>query len=177
MLCKAIIALGLFLISRASYAAEPLGQFPDLPAFKGTDYAPVRLQELGAPKVWVLYFSSVSCPVAQRYTGVLIDIEKSYAPRGAQFVAVNVSPADSVMDMAQYALEYGVRFPVVKDTHGEAAKQLGITRTPEVAVLDAEWRLLYRGRRPVPPGGRAAQGHAERSSDCAGRGAGRQAGV
>src|SRR4029079_1953246 len=34
----------------------------------------------------------------------------------------------------------------VKDLSGECAKALGITRTPEVVVLNAEHRICYRGR-------------------------------
>ena len=40
--------------------------------------------------------------------------------------------------MANQAVEYGVEFPFVKDADCKVADALGVTRTPEVAVLDAK---------------------------------------
>jgi hypothetical protein len=48
--------------------------------------------------------------------------------------------------MAQQAIDFGVEFPLVKDTDGSCVKALGVQRTPGVAVLDSELRLVYRGR-------------------------------
>ena len=39
-----------------------------------------------------------------------------------------------------------LRFPVVKDEDHEACAALGIDRVPQVALLDARHRLVYRGR-------------------------------
>lgn len=126
--------------------AAEIGAVVQVPSFKDIRYLPRTLDDLGKHKACLLYFFSNTCPVAQRYTGVLLELEKVYAPQGVQFVAVNASPADSIMDMAQYGLDYGITFPIVKDTHGDVSRALGITRTPEVALLDADHRLVYRGR-------------------------------
>ena len=117
-----------------------------LPELKDIRYLTRAWKDLGDHEYRVLYFFGNTCPLAQRYTGVMVELEQAYASKGVQFVAVNVSPADTIMDMAQYALDYGVTFPVLKDTRGDAARALGVTRTPEVAVLDKEGKLRYRGR-------------------------------
>src|SRR5262249_3190298 len=63
-----------------------------------------------------------------------------------QFLSVNVAPDDSIPQLAQQAIDFGVEFPFVKDSDGSAAKALGVERTPEVVILDAGRRLRYRGR-------------------------------
>ena len=68
------------------------------------------------------------------------------AARGVQFVAVNAAADDSIVQMAEQAIEFGIQFPFVKDADGSCARALGIERTPEVAVLDSQKRLRYRGR-------------------------------
>ena len=50
------------------------------------------------------------------------------------------------MEMASFALENELRFPVVKDEDHEVCAALGIDRVPQVALLDAGHRLVYRGR-------------------------------
>ena len=63
-----------------------------------------------------------------------------------QFVAVNAAEEDSLVAMATQAVQHDVEFPFVKDFDGVCAGALGVTRTPEVVVLDGEKRLRYRGR-------------------------------
>src|SRR6266540_6218002 len=48
--------------------------------------------------------------------------------------------------MATQAVQLEMEFPFVKDFGGHCARALGVHRTPETVVLDAEKRLRYRGR-------------------------------
>jgi hypothetical protein len=48
--------------------------------------------------------------------------------------------------MASQAIEFQAPWAFIKDYDAQVAGMLGITRTPEVAVLDSEYRLIYRGR-------------------------------
>src|SRR5262249_31578701 len=73
-------------------------------------------------------------------------MEREYRAKGVQFVAVNVGPDDTIIDMAAQAVEHGVAFPFVKDFDGRVADALGAGKTPEVVVLDGERRIRYRGR-------------------------------
>src|SRR5690606_31181742 len=102
--------------------------------------------DLGASKAKVLVFTSVGCPLVQRYLPRLVELDAAYAPRGVQFLGVNVGPEDTILEVAHQAVEYGVPFPMVKDMDGSVVKAIGARRTPEVAVLDAEGILRYRGR-------------------------------
>lgn len=114
--------------------------------FTDIRFATRTLNDFGNPKVYVLAFLTNTCPLAQRYLPRLADLSDEYAPRGVQFIGINVGPGDSIMDVALHALEYNLTFPYVKDFRGDTAKRLGVKRTPEVCVLDNERILRYRGR-------------------------------
>lgn len=107
---------------------------------------PRTLDDFGNKKAIALVFVNTSCPVAKRYLPVLQAMEKDYRAKDVQFVAVNAAEEDSLIDMATQAVKFEVEFPFVKDFGGACARALGITRTPEVVVLDAERRIRYRGR-------------------------------
>jgi peroxiredoxin len=114
--------------------------------FKDMRYVARTLDDLGASKAFVLVFTNTTCPVAQKYWPKLKRLDAELRERGVQFVAVNAAADDSIVQMAEQALEFGLEFPFVKDADGSCARALGIERTPEVAVLDSQKRLRYRGR-------------------------------
>lgn len=114
--------------------------------FKDIRYLSRSLDDLPNKTAYVLVFTSVDCPLAQRYMPTLKELEQSFRDRGVQFIAVNASSADSIMQMAEHAMQFGIEFPVLKDFDARCAKLLGVTRTPESVVLDSQKRLRYRGR-------------------------------
>src|SRR5437868_2080124 len=76
---------------------------------------------------------------------LLAGLERQFRGRGVQFLALDVGD-DSIAEIAALALEHGIEFPFGKDRGAACARALGARRTPEVAVLDGERRLRYRGR-------------------------------
>lgn len=137
----------LLLVKSAPADTEPKigGKVPDL-TFKDTRYLPRSLDDFENKKAFVLAFTSTGCPLVGRYLPVLHRLEKDYRDKGVQFLAVNVGADDSITAMASQAVEHEMEFPFVKDFDAKCARALGVTRTPEVVVLDAERRLRYRGR-------------------------------
>ena len=125
-------------------ADAPLGQRVEL-TFQDMRFLPRRLGDFGERQAYVLAFVTQRCPIANRYLPELQRIADDYAERGVEVVLVNVDFADSVLAIAGDALDKDVDLHVVKDS-GSCAQALGITRTPEVAVLDAQHTLVYRGR-------------------------------
>jgi thiol-disulfide isomerase/thioredoxin len=107
---------------------------------------PRTLDDFGPKKAYVLVFVNTSCPLAQRYLPVLQTLEKEYRDQEVQFVAVNSAAEDTLIDMATQAVRHEMEFPFVKDFDGSCARALGVTRTPQVVVLDRDRRLSYRGR-------------------------------
>jgi thiol-disulfide isomerase/thioredoxin len=114
--------------------------------FKDIRYLPRTLQEVGEANYYVLFFMTNACPLARRYFPRVAELDQEYAEKGVKVVGVNVGPSETIMDMAWHGLEFDIHFPLLKDMDGETAKALGITRTPEVVILDKEMVLRYRGR-------------------------------
>ncbi len=115
-------------------------------SFKDIRYVARSLDDLPNKKATVLVFTSTGCPLVERYMPLLKRLDDEYRVAGVQFVAVNVGADDSIMDMAEHAMRFGVEYPVVKDFDAACARALGVTRTPEVVVLDERRVLRYRGR-------------------------------
>ena len=129
-------------------AAGGLSVGEQAPAFTFTDirYLQRSLADFGEVKAYVIIFGKTDCPLVQRYAPKLKSLDETYRGRGVQFLALNVGAGDSVTDAAWQAIENDWSFPVGKDFDGAAARLLGATRTPQAIVLDAQQRLVYRGR-------------------------------
>ncbi len=144
---------------RADDMQVPIGaRIPDL-GFKDIRYLSHSMSEFKQAKAIVLVFTNTSCPVARRYMPTLRRLDRDYRDRGVQFLAVNAGEGDTITAMAEQAVVYGVEFPFVKDAPCKCVEALGVRRTPEVVLLDADRRLRYRGRiddQYRPGGGREA---------------------
>ena len=71
---------------------------------------------------------------------------KDYEGKGVQFLGIDANQQDGVSQIARFAKDAGVEFPILKDVNNVLADQLGVERTTEVLVLDAERQIRYRGR-------------------------------
>ena len=122
-------------------AADPVvrvGTKVDDLRFKDIRYLSRSPADFGDKKAYVFAFVQSGCPLAEKYLPVLDRLDREYRDKGVQVAAVNSGPADTVTVMAAQAVEFGVAFPFLKDADCQAADALGVTRTPEVVVLDAQ---------------------------------------
>ena len=138
-------ALVMFATLEAKEKKVPLGSRADKITFKDIRYLPRTLEELGAAKAYVIAFTSTTCPLVQRYLPRLKELSAHYMTNGVQFIAIDVGPEDSLKEIAYQALEHNITFPFAKDFDGQCARALGVSRTAEVVVLDAEQKIRYRG--------------------------------
>jgi peroxiredoxin len=115
-------------------------------AFKDIHYLPRSLDDFRDKKAFVLVFTNTTCPLVQRYWPELCRLEKEFRSRQVQFLAINACAEDSILAIAAQAVRYECEFPFVKDVACKCADALGVERTPEAVVLDAERKLRYRGR-------------------------------
>jgi peroxiredoxin len=97
-------------------------------------------------KAVVVVFLGTECPINNAFIPRLLELNKTYEPRGLVFVGVNSNKQDSAKRVADHAKENAIFFPVLKDEGNVVADQLGALRTPEVCLLDASRTLCYRGR-------------------------------
>jgi len=127
-------------------AELPLGARVGRVSFTDTRWLPRELAELGPHAATVVVFTALDCPVAARVMPKVGALEKELRPRDVQFLLLDVGPRDNLVEAAARALEQGCEFPLGRDFDGAATRALGASRTPEFLVLDAQSRLVYRGR-------------------------------
>ncbi len=80
-----------------------------------------------------------------------MEIQRDYAARGVQLVAVNSNeeteyPEDDFDHMKARAREKGYNFPYLRDESQEVAEAYGPVATPDFFVLDRDRVIRYRGR-------------------------------
>lgn len=135
-----------------SLAAKPaIGDQVSGVRFKDIRYLQRSLDDLVvdkpvATKAVVLVFTNTTCPLVQRYLPRLKELDKEFRDQGLVVASVNVSPTESVADMATQAVEFDLPFACVQDIEGTTVAACGVDRTPQVVVLDGDLRLRYRGR-------------------------------
>ncbi len=123
-----------------------VGQQIEALTFKDIRFLPRSLEDFGDKQAVVIICANTTCPLVKRYLPTIKRLEEKYRDDGVQFVLLNVAASDSLLEMAEFAVQYEIDFPAVKDADGSCVAALGMTRTPEVAVLDGQHRLQYRGR-------------------------------
>lgn len=148
-LLTAVLLAYVLLQQLRAHAAEPdsrVGEKIGPITFKDIRYLRRTLNDFRNKRAFVVIATNTTCPVAQQYFPKLIQMEQKYRDQGVQFVALYTSDAESVIEMAEHALKFDLPFPVVQDIEHQCIQAIGLSRTPEVAVLDAEYLLRYRGR-------------------------------
>ncbi|MCA9171868.1 MAG: redoxin domain-containing protein, partial [Planctomycetales bacterium] len=94
----------------------------------------------------VVAFLGVECPLAKIYGVRLQEIADQYAAQGVRVMAVNANAQDSITELAAYAKQHQLRYPVLKDVGNRFADAVKAERTPEIFVFDGKGQLQYRGR-------------------------------
>jgi peroxiredoxin len=120
-------------------------QVPDV-VMRDTSGKSRSLADFKAKKAFVVIFVGTECPIANLYFPTLAEMQKHYASRGVQFLAINSNEQDSFDEVVAHARDRKLPFPVLKDTGQRAADAFGARRTPEAFLLDANRKIRYRGR-------------------------------
>ncbi len=94
----------------------------------------------------VLAFNGIGCPLSELYTPRVEELATRFASRGVRFFAVNSNHHDTVDELRQFAQRHDLKIPLLKDFDHALADRLGATRTTEVFLFDADFKLRYRGR-------------------------------
>jgi thiol-disulfide isomerase/thioredoxin len=120
------------------------------PAFEGlvgTDDKKHSLEEFKEAKAVALVFTCNHCPVAKAYEDRLIALQKDYADKDVQVVAINVNNVedDKLPAMKERAEEKGFEFPYLYDPTQKVGRDYGAKVTPHVFLLDARRNLAFVG--------------------------------
>lgn len=122
-------------------------QAPAFAGIMGIDDQPHSLADYQDAKAIVVVFTCNHCPVAVANEDRLIELQKDYAPRGVQVIAINVNnlPEDKLPAMKERAASKGFNFPYIHDPTQKTARDYGATVTPHVFLLDQNRRIAYMG--------------------------------
>jgi thiol-disulfide isomerase/thioredoxin len=93
----------------------------------------------------VLLFVRTDCPISNRYVPLIKRISSKYAAK-VSFWLVYPDRAITAEKIQQYERDYGYQLPALRDPYRALVAQAQVQVTPEVAVFDANHRLLYHGR-------------------------------
>ncbi|MDE3017525.1 MAG: thioredoxin family protein [Nitrospirota bacterium] len=123
---------------------------PDF-SLPGVDGGIHSLHGFAGKSVLVVIFSCNHCPYVQAYEDRLIELQRDYAGRGVQLVAINSNddvhyPEDNLAQMIARAQSKGFNFPYLRDASQQVAKAYGATHTPQMFVFDRSRRLRYTGK-------------------------------
>jgi hypothetical protein len=98
------------------------------------------------PRVRVLIFVSVDCPISNRYAPEVRRLDEKFAPRGVGFWLVYPDATTPAEAIRKHLQEYAYPIAAVRDPGQALVKQAKARVTPEAAVFAAGRRLVYRGR-------------------------------
>jgi peroxiredoxin len=142
------LALVVLALPSIATAAPPNAAPTKVASFTLKDYhgQPFELDKAANGKVVVLAFLGTECPLAKLYAPRLAQLANDYQSRGVVFVGIDSNRQDAATEIAAYARQHGLEFPILKDLNQVVADQVGATRTPEIVVLDASRIVRYRGR-------------------------------
>jgi len=120
----------------------------DLP---GVDNRRYSLTSFAGKPVLVVIFSCNHCPYVKDYETRMVSIQRDYAAKGVQLVAINSNddkayPEDSFTEMVRRAKERGFNFPYLRDETQTVVEAYGGICTPHVFAFDNRRILHYRGR-------------------------------
>ena len=93
----------------------------------------------------VLVFTTTDCPISNRYAPEVLRLASRFRGQ-VQFKLVYPVPTDDESRIREHVRKFGYTIPWERDGEQALVKRTGVTVTPEVAILDAAGKLLYRGR-------------------------------
>lgn len=137
-------ALAVILLFFFAFSAKAQTAFSfKLKSTHGKEY---DLSELKKNKGSVLVFLSPECPICQKYTLTLNQIEKEFLARGIKFYGIVTGVNFKTRDINRFANKYGITMPILLDPAYALTKSVAATVTPEVMLFNADGVLLYDGK-------------------------------
>jgi len=137
---KALAILVLLVATAGSAGAQPV---------RVLDSAGKVVNPLALPSghvATVLVFTTTDCPISNRYAPEIQRLAARFAKQGISFTLVYPVGTDTPAVIRDHLKKFGYGLPAVRDTAQELVKHTAVQVTPEVAVIGAGGRVLYRGR-------------------------------
>ena len=152
LLASVFVIAGAFV---AGIARSSEGEVPAPPAigatvedFSLTDADDIQqsLSSLKGKNGAVLIFVATKCPVSNAYNERMEKLAQDFKARGVNVIGINANAKETGAEVKAHAAQNNLTFAVLKDPANKIADRLGATVTPEAYFLDANNKLVYRGR-------------------------------
>lgn len=109
-----------------------------------------RLADFDEASVLVVVFTCNHCPYAKAYERRLVGLQRDYAERGVQLVAINPNvcthPEDGLAQMRERAASQGFNFPYLADETQAVSRAYDARCTPDVMVFDRARQFVCNSR-------------------------------
>jgi peroxiredoxin len=93
----------------------------------------------------VLYFWSLECPCVAAQKFRIQDAYERYSKKGVTFVAIDSHPDDKGSDVLAKMGELYAPYYMLLDPTGKLSRLVGGRTATDLVVLDADWKIRYRG--------------------------------
>ena len=126
-------------------------QAPNFEGLKATDGKTYSLSSFDKNPLLVVIFSCNHCPYVVAYEDRMIAIQRDYASKGVQVIAINSNddkayPEDSFPNMVKKARDKHFNFIYASDADQRVVDAYGAVCTPHVFVFGKDRKLEYKGR-------------------------------
>ncbi|TLZ44999.1 MAG: thioredoxin family protein [Methanobacteriota archaeon] len=133
------------------YQGLPLGSSAPAFSLPGVDGKTCSAGSFKDKPILVVAFWCNHCPYVQAWEDRTVAVQKDYAGKGVQFVAINANdetsyPEDDFDHMIERSKQKGYNFPYLRDESQKVAEAYGAVCTPDFFVFDAARKLRYRGK-------------------------------
>lgn len=116
---------------------------------KNVDGSMFSLASIANAKGYIVTFTCNECPFAKMYEDRLIELHKTYAPKGYSVIAINPNSPENEKEgfkaMQERAKEKEFPFVYLVDEGQRIYPEYGAVRTPHVFLLDKERKVQYIG--------------------------------
>lgn len=96
-------------------------------------------------KASIIVFFDPECPICQKYTKNLTEIDKKYATQGIKLYIVYPFKVLEQSSLAEFRDEFQFDLPIIFDPKRKLLKKLKGNYSPEVFLLDNNRKTLYHG--------------------------------
>ena len=137
----AAVTLVAGVVASPAPAVAPVVPLPDLDGRIVDPFA----ASAGA-KAIVFLFTSVDCPISNRYAPVVGRLHETFQAKGAAFWLIYPNLSESPERIRAHLDAFGYHVRALRDPQHALVKLAGTLVTPEAALYDRQQRLLYHGR-------------------------------
>lgn len=96
-------------------------------------------------KASIIVFFDPECPICQKYTKNLTEMDKKYSKEGIELYVIYPFKVLEAKSLAEFREEFKFDLPIIYDPKRKLLKKLKANYSPEVFLLDNKRKTLYHG--------------------------------